>query len=78
MSYNNIRFEVSDDGIALLTVNRPEKLNALNSETVIELGDAVARSAQQTAMRVVEKSAIAVEIVLFDRDGALVGHAPFH
>jgi cobalt-precorrin-5B (C1)-methyltransferase len=43
----------------------------------IALGDAVARSAQQTAMRVVEKSAIAVEIVLFDRDGALVGHAPF-
>jgi cobalt-precorrin-5B (C1)-methyltransferase len=43
----------------------------------IPLGNAVARGAQATAMRVVEQSGIAVEIVLFDRDGALVGHAPF-
>src|SRR6266852_5490735 len=41
------------------------------------LGDEVARVAQQTAMGVVEGRGIAIEIVLFDRDGRLVGHAPF-
>ncbi len=41
------------------------------------LGDEVARVAQQTAMGVVANSGIDIEIVLFDRDGRLVGHAPF-
>ena len=51
MSYGNIRFEVGDSGIALLTVNRPEKLNALNAETVLELRDAVARAGSDTEVR---------------------------
>jgi cobalt-precorrin-5B (C1)-methyltransferase len=41
----------------------------------VALGDEVARAAQWTAMRVVEESGIAVETVLFDRDGRLVGRA---
>ena len=51
MSYSNIRFEVGDGGIALLTVNRPEKLNALNTETVLELHDAVARAGREPEVR---------------------------
>ena len=51
MSYSNIRFEIGGDGIALLTINRPEKLNALNSETVLELSDAVTRAASETEVR---------------------------
>ena len=43
----------------------------------IALGDTVARAAQQTALRVVAGTDIAVEIVLFDRGGSLAGHAPF-
>ncbi|MFO1097454.1 MAG: cobalt-precorrin-5B (C(1))-methyltransferase [Xanthobacteraceae bacterium] len=43
----------------------------------IALGDAVARAAQQTALRVVAGTDIAVEMVLFDRGGSLAGHAPF-
>jgi cobalt-precorrin-5B (C1)-methyltransferase len=43
----------------------------------IALGDAVARAAQQTALRVVAGGDIAIEIVLFDRGGSLAGHAPF-
>ncbi len=50
MSYNRIVFDVSD-GIALVTVNRPDKLNALNSEVVSELGDAFARIESDAAIR---------------------------
>jgi cobalt-precorrin-5B (C1)-methyltransferase len=42
----------------------------------IGLGDAVAHAAQETAARVVESRGIAIEIVLFDREGRLVGRAP--
>ena len=40
MAHRNIRIENEAGGIALVTVNRPEKLNALNRETVAELEDA--------------------------------------
>jgi len=43
----------------------------------VMLGDQVAHAAQQTAADVVAESGIDVEIVLFDRDGLLAGHAPF-
>jgi len=41
----------------------------------VALGDQVARAARETAQRVVEGSGIAIEIVVFDRDGRLVGQA---
>ena len=43
----------------------------------ITLGDQVAYAAQRAAMDVVAHSGIDIEIVLFDRSGRLVGHAPF-
>lgn len=43
----------------------------------IALGDAVARAAQNKALAVVEGRGIAIEVVLFDREGKLVGHAQF-
>lgn len=42
MEYQNVLFEVDDD-IGILTINRPEKLNALNSVTVDEIKDALDR-----------------------------------
>jgi cobalt-precorrin-5B (C1)-methyltransferase len=42
----------------------------------IGLVDAVAQAAQAVAARVVEGGGIAIDTVLFDRDGNLVGHAP--
>ncbi len=39
MSYNNITIS-SNNNIAILTINRPSKLNALNRETIQELHDA--------------------------------------
>jgi len=39
MSYNNILIDNNDD-ITIITINRPNKLNALNKETIQELHDA--------------------------------------
>jgi cobalt-precorrin-5B (C1)-methyltransferase len=43
----------------------------------IALGDEVARSAQETAAKVVAGTDIEIEIAVFDRDGRLGGRAPF-
>ncbi|MDQ3426500.1 MAG: enoyl-CoA hydratase-related protein, partial [Gemmatimonadota bacterium] len=42
MTYSTLLFDLSD-GVALVTVNRPEKLNALNATVIAELGQAVSR-----------------------------------
>jgi len=51
MSYSHILCEVDDSGITLITVNRPQKLNALSGEVIGELGDAFSRLASDAAMR---------------------------
>jgi enoyl-CoA hydratase len=38
MTFSTLVFDVSDDGIGLVTFNRPDKLNALNSTVIVELG----------------------------------------
>lgn len=43
----------------------------------IPLGDEVARKAQQTALKVVAGKPVAVETIVFDRAGTLIGRAPF-
>jgi enoyl-CoA hydratase len=52
MAYTNLLLE-RDEGVALLTINRPEKRNALNSETVDELRRAILELKQDPAVRVV-------------------------
>jgi enoyl-CoA hydratase len=51
MSYKNIVFDVADDGIATLTMNRPAKLNALNGDTMGELSDAFGRFESEPEIR---------------------------
>src|SRR4051794_14992242 len=51
MPYSHILFQVEESGIAVLTVNRPQKLNALSGELIGELGDAFERVATEPAIR---------------------------
>ena len=50
MTYQTLLFEVRD-GIAFVTINRPDKLNALNDQVVNELADAAERVGSDTAIR---------------------------
>jgi enoyl-CoA hydratase len=47
---STLLFELTD-GVARLTVNRPDKLNALNAIVIAELGDAVTRVETDSAVR---------------------------
>src|SRR6185503_424011 len=51
MSYSNIRFEADQDGILTISVNRPQKLNALNQDTMGELADAFERARNDETVR---------------------------
>jgi cobalt-precorrin-5B (C1)-methyltransferase len=61
----------------VVAANTTPQAFALAQTEGIALGDMVAREAQQTAARVVAGRDIAIEIAVFDRDGILVGRAPF-
>jgi enoyl-CoA hydratase len=50
MPYTSLLFD-ERDGVATVTVNRPEKLNALNAEVIAELGEAAGRIASEPEIR---------------------------
>ncbi|MDP8255972.1 MAG: enoyl-CoA hydratase-related protein [Candidatus Alcyoniella australis] len=52
MDYENIKYEVREGGVAVVTIDRPKVLNALNGPTLSELGDAFTRVAQDPEVRV--------------------------
>jgi enoyl-CoA hydratase len=51
MPYNLIVFEASEDGVAQLTIHRPEKLNALNAAVLGELDEALGRVEGDSSIR---------------------------
>ena len=51
--YEDIRYETSGDGIAKITIARPEVRNAFRPETVIELMDAFEQAREDTSVGVV-------------------------
>ena len=50
MSYSTLLFDVRD-GIAFITVNRPDKLNALNARVISDLGGAIDQVRQSPEIR---------------------------
>ena len=62
--------------VRILTANTAAQAFGYAQADGIALGDAVAQAAQAVAARVVEGREIAIDTVLFDRDGRLVGRAP--
>ncbi len=62
----------------ILAANTAAEAFGLARSEGVALGDAVARAAQQTAESLVAGRPISIETILFDRDGFLVGRAPFN
>ena len=46
-------FEVDDDGVALITLNRPDKMNACSGDLLTQLADAYARCDRDDSIRAV-------------------------
>jgi cobalt-precorrin-5B (C1)-methyltransferase len=61
----------------IMAANNAAEAFMLAQSEGVALGNEVAGAARATAERVVEGRDIAIEIILFDRDGSLVGRAPF-
>ncbi|MET0684256.1 MAG: 1,4-dihydroxy-2-naphthoyl-CoA synthase [Solirubrobacteraceae bacterium] len=51
--YEDIRYELSGDGIAKVTIDRPEVRNAFRPQTVIELSDALERAREDPSVGVI-------------------------
>jgi naphthoate synthase len=51
--YEDVRYETSGDGIAKITIDRPEVRNAFRPQTVIELSDAFERAREDTSVGVI-------------------------
>src|SRR5260370_5783741 len=50
MTYQTLLFDLRD-GIGFVTINRPDKLNALNDQVMLELGQAAERIATETEIK---------------------------
>ncbi|MFP5364601.1 MAG: 1,4-dihydroxy-2-naphthoyl-CoA synthase [Thermoleophilia bacterium] len=51
--YTDIRYELSGDGIAKITIARPEVRNAFRPQTIIEIADALTRAREDTSVGVI-------------------------
>jgi naphthoate synthase len=51
--YTDIRYELSEDGIAKVTIDRPEVRNAFRPQTIIEISDALTRAREDTSVGVI-------------------------
>src|SRR3989338_5824561 len=53
MTYNTLNYAVGDDGVLLLTLNRPEQLNSFTVEMANELVDAFTTASDDDSVRAI-------------------------
>ncbi len=63
-------------GKRILAANTAAEAFGYTAQEGLPLGDIVARAAWQTAARVLDGTGIVLDVVLFDRDGGLIGRTP--
>jgi naphthoate synthase len=51
--FSDIRYELSGDGIAKITINRPEVRNAFRPQTIVEISTALERAREDTSVGVI-------------------------
>jgi enoyl-CoA hydratase len=51
MSYSTLLVELDSAGVAIVTINRPDKLNALNAEVIAELDDWFSKAASNESVK---------------------------
>jgi naphthoate synthase len=51
--YTDIRYELSVDGIEMITIDRPELRNAFRPQTFVEISDALTRAREDTSVGVI-------------------------
>jgi naphthoate synthase len=51
--YEDIRYETSGDGIAKITIDRPEVRNAFRPQTIVEIANALERAREDTSVGVI-------------------------
>jgi naphthoate synthase len=51
--YSDIRYETSGDGIAKITIDRPEVRNAFRPQTIVEISGALERAREDTSVGVI-------------------------
>ena len=51
--YEDIRYELSGDGIAKITIDRPEVRNAFRPQTIVELSSAFERAREDSSVGVI-------------------------
>jgi enoyl-CoA hydratase len=75
MAYQHLAVDVAD-GIATLTVSRPDKLNALNDATIVELGRAIDEARAREDVAAVMVTGAGRAFVAGADIGELVGQTP--
>src|ERR1700733_14145590 len=76
-TYEDLRFEVTDDGIAKITINRPEVRNAFRPLTVMELKDAFEICREDSRIGVVILTGEGREAFCSGGDQKVRGHAGY-